>query len=136
MRVPDRLGCDPFGEARALLDEATQLPAWQSRPAAHVVPQAPQLPGSVLVSVHVPPQTVAGAAQPPLPPELLELLDEADTPDEEHEDPVLDEEEGDDVSGAAPPVPLRSRWRNPLRSPAPPARARPIPVPAGIDPTP
>jgi hypothetical protein len=39
----------------------------QARPAAHAVPQPPQLPGSVFVSTQTPRHSVRGAWQPQVP---------------------------------------------------------------------
>jgi hypothetical protein len=54
-QAPEHRVC-PIGHA--------QLPLVQDWPFEHVLPQSPQLAGSVLMSTHSPEQTLSGAAQP------------------------------------------------------------------------
>jgi hypothetical protein len=52
-----------------VLEPHTHDPAWQTAPALHLVPQAPQFVGSMVVSVQRPPQNVSPtrhAHEPPL----------------------------------------------------------------------
>ena len=43
--------------------DCAQFPATHATPAPHALPQTPQFDGSVVVSVHTPPQTVLPAGQ-------------------------------------------------------------------------